>query len=44
MRCSLGDLIGFFREDGMDGVFIEGQNVEAFGLSDRDSSTAIGLT
>ena len=34
---SLGDLIQFnYGEDGMDGVFIEKQSIETFGLSNRE--------
>ncbi|EIN13283.1 beta and beta-prime subunits of DNA dependent RNA-polymerase [Punctularia strigosozonata HHB-11173 SS5] len=37
VRNSLGDLIQFvYGEDGMDGAFIERQNIETFALSDLD--------
>ncbi|KAF8060852.1 hypothetical protein FPV67DRAFT_310188 [Lyophyllum atratum] len=37
VRNSLGDLIQFvYGEDGMDGAFIEKQNIETFGLNDKE--------
>ncbi|KIM39097.1 hypothetical protein M413DRAFT_447445 [Hebeloma cylindrosporum] len=37
VRNSLGDLIQLvYGEDGMDGAFIEKQNIETFGLNDRE--------
>ncbi|KAI0075928.1 beta and beta-prime subunits of DNA dependent RNA-polymerase [Panus rudis PR-1116 ss-1] len=37
VRNSLGDLIQFvYGEDGMDGAFIERQNIETFALTDRE--------
>ncbi|KAI0932934.1 DNA-directed RNA polymerase II subunit rpb1, variant 2 [Taiwanofungus camphoratus] len=37
VRNSLGDLIQFvYGEDGMDGAFIERQNIETFALNDRE--------
>jgi DNA-directed RNA polymerase II subunit RPB1 len=37
VRNSLGDLIQFvYGEDGMDGAFIERQNIETFSLSDKE--------
>ncbi|KJA23726.1 hypothetical protein HYPSUDRAFT_54172 [Hypholoma sublateritium FD-334 SS-4] len=37
VRILLGDLMQFvYGEDGMDGAFIEKQNIETFSLSDRD--------
>lgn len=37
VRNSLGDLIQFvYGEDGMDGAFIERQNIETFGLNDKE--------
>lgn len=37
VRNSLGDLIQFvYGEDGMDGAFIERQNIETFGLSNKE--------
>ncbi|EPS95144.1 hypothetical protein FOMPIDRAFT_152872 [Fomitopsis schrenkii] len=37
VRNSLGDLVQFvYGEDGMDGAFIESQNIETFALNDRE--------
>jgi DNA-directed RNA polymerase II subunit RPB1 len=37
VRNSLGDLVQFvYGEDGMDGAFIEKQNIETFGLNDKE--------